>query len=200
MAYFYSEEGVMNQVKLTKLDRNRGRVMNDKQLIKEAMELAKQLDLGRSEHYADAILRLVQRFEELTPEPTSIVWEPKEGEKYYFITKEGAVNYTHWRGHQFDKDLLKQHKIYKTRHQAEKAVKHQKRYNIVLQAVLNLEPDQKVDWSDQNQNKYAIYFDHKGGLFRKSTTWRHEQGYPVLTEEKNVQPLLDYLNLKGGEW
>ena len=53
--------------------------MNDKNLIKHAMELAKQLDLGRSEKYADLIFMLVQRFEELIPdkEPTSIVWEPK---------------------------------------------------------------------------------------------------------------------------
>jgi|14BtaG_2_1085337.scaffolds.fasta_scaffold12863_6 hypothetical protein len=53
--------------------------MNDKNLIKHAMELAKQLNLGRSEKYADLIFMLVQRFEELIPdkEPTSIVWEPK---------------------------------------------------------------------------------------------------------------------------
>tara|TARA_R110002074_G_scaffold309363_1_gene480119 strand:- start:37 stop:204 length:168 start_codon:yes stop_codon:yes gene_type:complete len=55
--------------------------MKDKELIEKAMELAKQLDLARSRHYADTILRLVKRVEELQSEPKSIVWEPVKGEK-----------------------------------------------------------------------------------------------------------------------
>ena len=59
--------------------------MKDKELIEKAMDLAKQLDLARSTNYADTILELVKRIEELQPAPKSIVWEPKKGEKYWYV-------------------------------------------------------------------------------------------------------------------
>ena len=47
------------------------KVMEDKELIEKAMDLKKQLDLARSTHYADTILRLVKHVEELQAETKS---------------------------------------------------------------------------------------------------------------------------------
>ena len=172
--------------------------MGDEQLIKEALGLAKQS--GQSK---DIILKLVERVEELKsepePEPTSIVWEPKKGKKYYFVGSDGTVQVTDWRGDQFDMDLLKHHNTYKTRELAEKAAPHQSRYNMVLQAVLELEPDQVVDWLDKSQKKYQVKFDHRYGCWSRLTRDQVDYGYPPLTDEKNIKPFLAYLNAKEKE-
>jgi len=92
--------------------------------------------------------------------------------------------------------LLIHHNVYKTQGQAEKAAKYQQRYNMVLQAVLNLEPDQVVDWKYKNQAKYGVAFDHRNGAWEYTNRLSIESGHPVLTNSLNVQPLLDYLNSK----
>ena len=171
--------------------------MKDKELIEKAMELAKQLDLARSRRHADTILRLVKRVEKLQPEPKSIVWEPEKGERYYLVLGNGEVYTNNWQNSEEDRGRLKNHNVYKTREQAEKAAKYQRRYNMVLQAVLNLEPDQKVDWKDMDQVKHVVEFDPNEGVYYHSVgSSLVDNLYPVLTDEKNVQPLLDYLNFK----
>ena len=168
----------------------------DKELIEKSMELEKQLDLAGHRHYADTILRLVERVEELQPEPESIVWEPKKGEEYWYVGCDGTVQFTDWRADKLDMDFLEHHNVYKTQGQAEKAAKHQRRYNMVLQAVLDLEPDQVVDWSDVDKIKYIVSFNHERGIWGYGCLCGIEQGYPPLTNKENVQPLLDYLNAK----
>ena len=170
--------------------------MEDKELIEKAMDLAKQLDLARSTNYADTILELVKRIEELQPAPKSIVWEPKNGEKYWYVGRDGTGEFLYWGGDHVDMDFLEHHNVYKTQVQAEKAAKYRQRYNMVLQAVLNLEPEQVVDWKDKNQFKYLVAFDHRSGAWEYTDRLSIESGYPVLMNSLNVQPLLDYLNAK----
>ena len=172
--------------------------MEDKELIKEALRFEKRL-----EHYNSAfgndkeiIQRLVKRVEELQPAPKSIVWEPKKGEKYWYVDVDGTFA-AFKSEHEDDRNLLIHHNVYKTQGQAEKAAKYQQRYNMVLQAVLNLEPDQVVDWKDKNQAKYGVAFDHDRGIwFYWGRCVLDKSFRSVLTDEKNVQPLLDYLNSK----
>ena len=171
--------------------------MEDKELIEKAMDMAKQLDLARSTNYADTILALVWRVEELQPpEPKSSVWEPKKAEEYWYVDIDGTLDDTEWRDGEEDWNLLIHHNVYKTQVQAEKAAKYQRRYNMVLQAVLNLEPEQVVDWKDKNQFKYLVAFDHRSGAWEYTDRLSIESGYPVLMNSLNVQPLLDYLNAK----
>ena len=133
---------------------------------------------------------------EKEPEPKSIVWEPERGDSYYCVLADGEVWELNWNDCLTDKSRLKHHSIYKTRELAEKAAPHLTRFNMVLQAVHNLEPDQVVDWRNGDQSKFQVYFNHKDGLWRHVTTWVCEEGYPPLTDEKNMQPLLNYLNSK----
>ena len=170
--------------------------MKDKELIEKAMEMAKQLDLARSTHYADTILELVKHVEELQAETKSSVWEPKNGEKYWYVGRDGTGEFLYWGGDHVDMDFLEHHNVYKTQVQAEKAAKYRQRYNMVLQAVLNLEPDQVVDWKDMNQVKYGVVFNNKSGRWLDVNHTFIGGGYPPLTDQKNVQPLLDYLNAK----
>ena len=176
--------------------------MEDKELMAEAMEMAEQLDLGRLGirwHYRETIRRLVERVEELTadfPAPKSIVWETKDCGEYWYIDDPGHACMCFWDDYSIDLNRLKHHNVYKTQGQAEKAASLQQRYNMVLQAVLNLEPDQKVDWKDKDQAKYVVAFDHIAGVWFYWGRCVLDNLYPVLTDKKNVQPLLDYLNSK----
>ena len=171
--------------------------MEDKELIEKAMDMAKQLDLARSTNYADTILALVWRVEELQPpEPKSSVWEPKKAEEYWYVDIDGTLDDTEWRDGEEDWNLLIHHNVYKTQVQAEKAAKYQRRYNMVLQAVLNLEPDQVVDWKDMNQAKYVVEFNNKKRRWFYSDRYIVDNLHAPLTNKENVQPLLDYLNAK----
>ena len=165
--------------------------MEDKELMAVALEFAKLLPC----HHAKTICRLVKRIEELQPAPKSIVWEPKKGEKYWYVDVDGTFA-AFKSEHEDDRNLLIHHNVYKTQGQAEKAAKYQQRYNMVLQAVLNLEPDQVVDWKYKNQAKYGVAFDHRNGAWEYTNRLSIESGHPVLTNSLNVQPLLDYLNSK----
>ena len=166
--------------------------MEDRELMAVALEFAKLLPC----HHAKTICRLVERVEELQPAPKSIVWEPKKAEEYWYVDIDGTLDDTEWRDGEEDWNLLIHHNAYKTQGQAEKAAKYQRRYNMVLQAVLNLEPDQVVDWKDMNQAKYGVVFNNKSGRWFYSDYYIVDNLHAPLTNKKNVQPLLDYLNAK----
>ena len=175
--------------------------MNDKELLKQADEFLDTAFLGDGYREQSLMYKMKSRLEELTAdlEPPSIVWEPREDEKYYYVNSDGTVHFTYWKSFHFDCNALNHHNVYKTYEQAEKAAAHQNRYNMVLQAVRNLEPDQVVYWKDENQKKYQVYFNHQFGLWEGSWTFYFDQGYPVITDKKNVKPLLDLLNAKEKE-
>ena len=174
---------------------------NDRELLEKADEF---LNMAWGDGKEQCLMyKMKSRLEELTtdkkepePQPQSIVWEPKKGEKYYFVLADGGVVQDVWNDCLTDKSRLKHHNVYKTHAQAVKAAQYQSRYNMVLQSVLNLEPDQVVDWKNEHQLKYTVYFDHERGIWGSGSSWTIENGYPVLTDPKNVKPLLDYLNSK----
>jgi hypothetical protein len=166
--------------------------MDDRKLLEKAREIPS----------FEALKNLFDRFEQMLdqkePQPKSIVWEPNVGEEYHCVSTQGLVWLDYYHGHT-DKLRLDHHNIYKTRELAEKATEHQKRFNMVAQAVHNLEPDQVVDWKDKHQPKHRVYFDHDKGLWERCTVRFKDGGFPPLTDEKNIQPLLDYLNAKEKE-
>lgn len=177
--------------------------MNDKELLQEAgefLEITRPTSLALASEIS-LVHKMKTRLEELTAEkePTSIVWEPKKGEKYHFVNSDGTVHFRYWMSHSFDCNALDHHNIYKTYELAEKAAEYQTRYNMVLQAVLNLEPNQNIYWNDEDQIKYQVWFDHEDGLWRSGERHFGDCGYPPLTDENNVQPLLDDLNRKEKE-
>ena len=167
----------------------------DEKLLKQAGEFLDNALVG-DDKAASLIYKMKARLEELADdkEPKSMVWEPKKGGVYYFVGRDGKVRGRYWVDELLDKDLLRSHNVYKTSDQAKKAAKYQERYNMVLQAVLNLEPDQVVDWSDEDQAKYMPHFNHTRGVWSITAYRWIEDGYPVLTDKKNVQPLLHFLN------
>ena len=167
--------------------------MDDRKLLKRARE---DYVLGSDYTIRDLFDRFEQMLDEKEPKPKSIVWEPEVGEEYFYIDERGIVFTDTWVGIEHDLELLKNHNVYKTRELAKKAVPYLSRYNMVAQAVMHLEPDQVVDWSDVSQLKYTVYFDHRRGIWCSDSSWRIAQGYPPLTDEKNIQPLLDDLNAK----
>ena len=178
--------------------------MNDEELLKrtnKCLDSVHNFDIAPINTYEIGTVlfeikaRLLEKMlDESQPELTSIVWEPEIEDRYYCVLADGEVWEGNWYDCPTDKARLKHHNVYKTRELAEKAAQYQKRYNMVAQAVLNLEPNQVVDWSGHDQAKYGVGFDHNEGVWYRSTWFSVEHLYPPLTDEKNVQPLLDYLN------
>jgi hypothetical protein len=51
------------------------------------------------------------------------VWKPEEGEKYYFVHRDGSVLYYGWKGDEIDINYYSMGNCYKTRAEAEQALK-----------------------------------------------------------------------------
>ena len=182
--------------------------MQDEELLKQAdefLEITRPTSLALASEVS-LVYKMKARLEELTAdkEPASIVCEPERGDRYYFVLADGGIRWCDWSDGLTDKLRRDHHNIYKTRELAEKAAQHQKRFNMVLQAVLSLEPNQVVHWKDGIQTKYTPYFDHLSGpwstVHGDGTAARMmEKGYPPLTDVKSIKPLLDLLNAKEKE-
>lgn len=175
--------------------------MNDKELLKQAdefLEITRPTSLALASEVS-LVHKMKARLEELTAEnePESIAWKPKKGEEYHYVAGNGQVCRSTWDNDLIDNNRLKHHNIYKTRKLAEKDAPYQSRFNMVLQAVMKLEPDQNIYWKDKI--KYQVWFDRDVGLWRSRKMLCCDHGYPPLTDEKNVQPLLDYLNREEKE-
>ena len=88
----------------------------------------------------------------------SKVWKPAMGEEYYVIsTSSGFENFT-WNGDQTDLFCYYMGNCYPTEEDAKFAIEKQK-VLVELQRYAD-EHDDKIDWDNDCQNKYCIYYDH----------------------------------------
>ena len=92
-------------------------------------------------------------------------WEPKENEKYWYITDYGTVNYTLFTSKsQNDNMRFKNYNCFKTREQAE-AEAHKILVRHQLEDIAKrLNKGEKIDWSDNKQFKYYFYL-YKGDIY-----------------------------------
>ena len=77
-------------------------------------------------------------------------WEPKEGEKYWFVSG-GEVSNITWDYDPSDLFLLGKRNIYRTKEEAQFALDM---YNFCKER--SFEPD----WENRNQSKYYLYLDY----------------------------------------
>tara|TARA_R110001632_G_scaffold209654_2_gene334446 strand:- start:615 stop:1340 length:726 start_codon:yes stop_codon:yes gene_type:complete len=186
-------EDSLKAVKRMRNEKGGKEMTSDKKLIAEAMESANQ-----SGNHKEVIQRLVERVEELQPEPKSTVWEPKKGEDYWVVGRAALVT-RFTRGLLGDSScyllsLIAHHNVYKTEELARKASVLQRTSNLIIQACLNFDPDFEPDWSDLNQVKYCFGYNHFHARWDADYTYCFDSfGAYVSTKEKADQ-VLEYLN------
>lgn len=121
--------------------------MNKQELENRIKDL--ESDIQASQNTIEKLKKAIVDMEEKA-------WKPKENETYYSIVRKKAEDFTYV-DDDFDKYALSVGNYFKTEKQAERALFEQ---NLRLKLRKFAEDNNdKIDWNDETQSKYYIYFD-----------------------------------------
>lgn len=123
--------------------------------------------------------KLVWEREEKTP----LDWTPEKGDHYYYLGS--FVTKVHrWDDDDADHNIRKNHRIYKTREEAEKELEINKAKRRVEIEIARLNDGWKPNWKDHEQPKYSFYYAHSLDKFRIRGHFEHQViGFYLKTEE-----------------
>ena len=115
------------------------------------------------------------------------VWQPKEGESYYWLNSVGDVSNTEFCVF----DRLTHHNVYQTAKQAEKASGLTRQSNRIIQACINFDADFVPDWTNA-ERKYSVGYFVKKWIVTSNTQVCKSVAY-VSTKEI-AQSICDLFN------
>ena len=124
----------------------------------------------------------------LFPNEPVTKWQPKGGE--WFIDAGGdAMDYGSSNEHSrlFGRERT-------TKEQAERAAVEMRRFNRLLALRDELCGDEVVNWNDDYEEKYYVYFSHDSARWNTSSDESCESIRPYFTSEKTAQKACDMLN------
>ena len=104
------------------------------------------------------LLKLVEK----ANKPKNKVWKPEDREEYYFIWGRGITDGV-WSGWNIDENKYAIGNCFKTREEAQNAVERLK-IRAELQRYAD-EHNEPIDWKNNNQEKWYIYFDYDDKRF-----------------------------------
>jgi len=94
-------------------------------------------------------------------------WKPDEDETFWYVDDDGDVEETFWcNPDKYDQQRYKTGNFYRTEEEAKTALARINALADVREYILdnNLQVD-NVDWSDEEQEKWSIYYDHDDSEF-----------------------------------
>ena len=91
--------------------------------------------------------------------PKSKVWKPKKDETYYYLYSYGNIEEDTWDNANEDRNRYALGNCFKTKEEAEFALERQKVIMELKRFALE-NNDKEIDWSNDDEQKYCLYFDH----------------------------------------
>ena len=120
------------------------------------------------------------------------VWKPKAGLPFWTNNSQGGIIFkTCWEEENNDNA---NYNTYKTRQLAERASLLQRRSNLVIQACLNFDPDFVLDWDDQDQLKYGLYYSYYEKMWAHTIARLHDVAGAYVSSSAIADKVLAYLN------
>lgn len=95
---------------------------------------------------------------EVVEEPKIKDWEPKKGDKYYYIYHTGVIFYYGYNEDNMDKAIISMGNYFKTEEDAQHMVEKLKVIRE-LQKFAHENNEKEIDWKNFNQCKYKIFYD-----------------------------------------
>lgn len=92
--------------------------------------------------------------------PVNKVWKPEYDRDYYFIRNNGQICYTNWIKSDIDKERFILGNCFKTEDEAKFALERQKVITELKRYALE-HNEKEIDWNDEVQNKFGLYFYHQ---------------------------------------
>ena len=93
-------------------------------------------------------------------------WKPEEDETFWYVVDDGDVGHSYWADNKTDKYRYKTGNCYRTEKEVKTALARINALADVREYILDndLQVD-NVDWSDGEQDKWVIYYDHDDSEF-----------------------------------
>lgn len=82
------------------------------------------------------------------------------GERYYYYGSTGMVSDYYENNDDLDTNMYVMGNYFKTKEEAEKVVEKLKIYTRLKDLTLRLNKGEELDWENENQRKYFIYYDN----------------------------------------
>ena len=128
----------------------------------------------------EAMKEKLASMEEELNKPEVFKYFPSKGDTYYIYTSTGAIYFN-----EATNDDLKVN-VFKTREEAQKAYNKAVAVEKVKRKLLELQGDWKPDWSDKNEEKFCIQYDHYDGWFKHECWYKTQQdsSIPYMKDER----------------
>lgn len=116
-------------------------------------------------------------------------WVPRYVEDYYYVSESGDASKTFWNNDTCDNHRLLMNNVFKTEDEA----RIQRDFNIKkAKLIKEIEDNSDVmNWEDDNQIKYSLYYDHYGEEIEITSCRQHEiQGVTHTTNKEFLENLI----------
>lgn len=145
-----------------------------KQKLNEAVATTKQLE---------------EKIKELEEEKNCKRWKAKYGEKYYYIDE--AIINDHYEANDItDNALYERGNYFKTQREAQIVAEKLKIYTKLKDLALRLNKGKEIDWNDDTQNKYHLYYHHDYGICKDvNLCYQHLGTIHCLDEEFDLKAI-----------
>lgn len=87
--------------------------------------------------------------------------KPKFGEEYYYVTEEGDISDYKWTDTDIDNYMFYNENCFKTKAEAKQCLENIKIGVEIRKIAEKLNKGEKINWSDNNQNKYFLFYDYE---------------------------------------
>ena len=98
-------------------------------------------------------------------------WRAKINDTYFYINDAGYADVSHENNDSFDKYRFKTRNYFRTEEEAEEYQEIINTYYDLMDLADELNNGKKIDWYDDTQQKFYIYFDFKRNKFVQSYTY-----------------------------
>ena len=98
-------------------------------------------------------------------------WRAKINDTYFYINDVGYVDVSHENNDSFDKYRYKIRNYFKSEEEEEEYQEIMNTYYDLMDLAEELNKGRKIDWYDDRQQKFYIYFDFKRNKFVQSYTY-----------------------------
>lgn len=123
------------------------------------------------------------------------VWKPKVGEKCWCVLNSGEVDWFVWKGNNRDIFRYEQGNCFKTEEEAEEHLK-----KLTIQGKFKTyvrEHSDELDWNDEEQEKWYVYYISKTGEFNYSSYRTSRDSFGVYASSEQI--IIDAIEYIGGE-
>lgn len=113
-------------------------------------------------------------------------WKPNDGERYYYVCDNGyphdATFFSNCLG---DKSRYNWHNVFKTDQEAKTEAEKILVRRILENIARKLNKGQKIDWNNEDQNKYFICFNHWRDVIILEHGWKNKFCGVIYCLDKN---------------